>query len=81
MKYGGKKNIPPDVVFGAMRESMERMNINLKQALNHMSDDLSEEDKKEVTELLREAANLEDEANRLDTRHHIEQAAQDREQK
>jgi hypothetical protein len=32
IKYGGKKKIPREVVFGAMTKSLKRMNDNLEKA-------------------------------------------------
>ncbi|MBI3335847.1 MAG: hypothetical protein HY001_05145 [Candidatus Portnoybacteria bacterium] len=29
LKYGGKKKIPPEIIFGALAKSLERMNENL----------------------------------------------------
>ena len=60
VKYRGKKNIPRDVVMGAMAESMKRMNDNLMAALGTMPKDTSEEDRRTLIELLQKAAQLED---------------------
>ena len=59
MKYGGKKNIPLELIFGKISGSMERMQENLMQALRHMPENISEEEKKELLDLLRTANALE----------------------
>ena len=61
VRYGGKKNIPPELIFGKMNSSMERMRENLMQALRHMPPDISEGEKKELLDLLRTADQLEKE--------------------
>lgn len=65
LKYGGKKRIPPELVFSRMRESMERMNENLMQALRHLPPDAAPKEKQELFDLLRTAANLEEKTSRL----------------
>ena len=64
MKYGGKKNIPPELIFGKISGSLERMRENLKQALRHMPPDLTEEEKREFMDLLRTAGELGEEFDR-----------------
>jgi len=58
VRYGGKKNIPPELIFGKISGSMERMRENLMQAFRHMPDDISEEEKKELLKAIA-AADLE----------------------
>jgi len=59
LKYGGKKNIPPELIFGAMERSMQRMDENIKNALRAMPEDASEEEQQMMRDLLRESARLE----------------------
>lgn len=61
IKYRGKKNIPQELIFGKISGSMERMRENLMQALRHMPADISDEEKKELLDLIRTADNLEKE--------------------
>lgn len=65
MKYGGKKNIPRDLVFGKMTESMERMQENLMEALRRMPADMGEDEKKELLDLIRTSAELKNEADKI----------------
>lgn len=65
IKYRGKKNIPRDVVFGAMAKSLERLNENLMAAYRAVPDDLSDEEKRELFETLQKAKGLEGEIQRL----------------
>ncbi|MEW5805380.1 MAG: hypothetical protein AB1721_01465 [Patescibacteria group bacterium] len=67
IKYQGKKNIPPELIFGKMSESMNRMQDGLLQALRHSPDDISEEEKQELLKLLRLADSLEKEINQAKT--------------
>jgi hypothetical protein len=46
VRYGGRRNIPPEVVFGSMLANMERLEENLQQALRAMPSDTPEEDRK-----------------------------------
>ena len=50
IKYGGRKNIPPEVVFGAMAESMERMKENMMNAWRSMPKDVDDEDREQFFE-------------------------------
>ena len=65
VKYRGKKNIPREVVFGAMAKSLERMNENLMGAYREIPDDMSAEEKRELFEALQRAKDMEGEINRL----------------
>lgn len=62
VKYGGKKNIPRELVFNKMTASMERMQKNLMDALRHMPADIGEDEKKELLNLMRTAGELKNEA-------------------
>jgi hypothetical protein len=61
VKYGGKKNIPRELIFGRISGSMERMRENLMRALRCMPGDTSEEDKKELLDLIRASDEMEKE--------------------
>ena len=65
VKYGGKKNIPPELIFARMQTSMERMNKNLMEALRHLPSDAGEEEQQKVVTLVQTAADLEDEIKHL----------------
>ena len=62
IKYGGKKNIPKDLIFNKMTESMERMQKNLMEALRRMPADIGEDEKKELLDLIKTAGELKEEA-------------------
>jgi len=59
IKYGGKKNIPPELIFGKISGNIERMRENLTQAFRYMPDDASESEKKELLDLIRKTDDLE----------------------
>ena len=65
VKYRGKKNIPREVVFGAMAKSLERMNENLMSAYRETPDDMTAEEKMELFKALQRAKDLEGDINRL----------------
>ncbi|MBI2476488.1 MAG: hypothetical protein HYV67_04600 [Candidatus Taylorbacteria bacterium] len=45
IKYGGKKNIPREVIFGAMEKSMKCLTENLNQAVRLLPTDADAEEK------------------------------------
>ena len=45
IRYGGKRNIPPELMFGQIEKSVARMKENLMQALRHLPPDMGEEEK------------------------------------
>ncbi len=61
LKYGGKKNIPPELIFERMAKSMARMNENLQGALRAIPLDADPEEVKELINLIRTAGELEKE--------------------
>jgi len=61
IKYGGKKNIPKELIFARMAKSMERMNENLMKVIRRMPKNMTEEEKKELIGLVRNADMLEKE--------------------
>ncbi|OGY99978.1 MAG: hypothetical protein A2945_00525 [Candidatus Liptonbacteria bacterium RIFCSPLOWO2_01_FULL_52_25] len=65
VKYDGKKNIPPDVVFGRMAASMKRTSDNLVQALRTFPPDMDEKEKAKFMNLLLEAGALENEVQKI----------------
>ena len=67
IKYGGKKNIPPELIFSQMAHSMARMNENLQMAMHALPDDASQEEKEQLMELLSQANLLEDEVEKVKT--------------
>ncbi len=52
VRYGGKKNIPPEVIFDQLGKSMKRFTENMEQAFRHMPEDLSDSEKGEVVRLM-----------------------------
>jgi hypothetical protein len=67
IKYRGKKNIPPELIFSAMARSMSRMTENLQMAIRTMPDDVTDEEKEQMWQLLGEADRLEEEVRRVKT--------------
>ncbi len=65
IKYRGKKNIPREVVFGALAETVKRMNEDMMQALGAMPDDVSEDDRREFVEAMQKTAEFEREVKEL----------------
>ena len=61
IKYGGKKNIPQELIFNRMQKSLENSNKNLMNALRVMPDDISADKKEELMNLLRTGAKLDKE--------------------
>ena len=61
VRYGGRKNIPKEMIMGQLQKSMARMNQNLGEALRHIPENLTEMERKEFLDVLREAATLEKE--------------------
>lgn len=65
IKYGGKKNIPPELIFGRINKSMARISENLMDALKTMPPDATEDEKKELINLIRETGELEKEVGEM----------------
>lgn len=65
IKYRGKKNIPPELIFLQMARSMARMNENIQLAMRVLPDDASREEKEQLVELLSQSNLLEDEVGRI----------------
>lgn len=70
IKYRGKKNIPKEVVFGALSKSLERMNDSLMAAYREMPDDMPDEDKKNLFEAVQRSKALESDINELKDNDH-----------
>ncbi|HEY4508412.1 MAG TPA: hypothetical protein VJJ55_02020 [Candidatus Paceibacterota bacterium] len=58
IRYGGKKNIPPELIFGQMEKSMARMKENLMQALRNFPKELGEEDKQMLLDAIGKAEEM-----------------------
>lgn len=65
IKYGGKKKIPPEVVFGKLNETMESLLSNIQEAIKVSPEDMSEEERLMVRELMMKTANLKKEVKDL----------------
>lgn len=52
VKYGGKKNIPPEVIFARMAKSMETLDQNLRCARAAMMDDATKEEMGEMYDVI-----------------------------
>lgn len=66
IKYRGKKNIPPQVIFGAMEKTMNGLKDNLMQAFRALPSDVDEEEKKEFFEIFGKVKELEKEIKNKD---------------
>lgn len=60
LKYGGKKNIPSELIFGQLEKLMKRFAENMEQAFRHMPTDLDDSEKGEVINLMGLAKKLEE---------------------
>ena len=58
VKYGGKKKIPPEVVFGRMNKSMDSLFHNIQEAIKVSPENMDEEERMMARELLMKTANL-----------------------
>ncbi len=67
IKYGGKKSIPPEMIFNRMQKSLENVNKNLMDALRVMPNDISESKKKELMNLIRTGVELDKEVKQVIT--------------
>lgn len=65
IKYRGKKNIPPEEIFGAARQSMDRMIENLQKALRSAPDGVNYEELQELTDVLEKAEEMREGLNAL----------------
>lgn len=45
IKYGGKRNIPPEVIFGALEKTMEELAFDVEQAFRSVQGDASLEER------------------------------------
>ena len=59
IKYGGKKKIPPEVIFSQMAKSIERLNQNLHCARSAMMDDASKEEMGEIYDVIKKVEEME----------------------
>ena len=65
IKYGGKRNIPPELMFKQIEKSMARFAESMEQALRAMPPDMSDGEKGEVIDLMGLSKRLEEEVRRL----------------
>ncbi|MFZ2975422.1 MAG: hypothetical protein WA055_02195 [Candidatus Moraniibacteriota bacterium] len=67
LKYRGKKNIPPEVVFEAMAKTMASLKENLQMAriCATNSDDVDKKEMEEIYDAINRTDNLEKEINRI----------------
>ena len=66
IKYGGKKKIPPEVIFGKLNETMESLLNNIQEAIKASPTDMSEEERLMVRELMMKTVSLKKEVKDLD---------------
>ena len=71
LKYGGKRNIPPNLIFGQIEKSMARFTENMQQAFRHIPADMSDAEKGEIVSLMGLAKKLEEEMKRLEAENKI----------
>lgn len=67
LKYRGKKNIPPELILGQMEKSLRRFSESMEQAFRTIPADLSDNERRELLDLMGVAKELEGEMLRLDT--------------
>lgn len=58
VRYGGEKNIPPELIFGQLQKSMARMKDSLQEALRHLPKDISDEEKQMLLDAIGKAEEL-----------------------
>ncbi|MFH1162363.1 MAG: hypothetical protein V1696_03795 [Candidatus Jorgensenbacteria bacterium] len=58
VKYGGEKNIPKELLFKKMAESMSRLAENLEAARRAMSPDADQEETKTLIDIMRKVGSL-----------------------
>lgn len=61
VKYRGRKNIPPEIVFSQLEKTMADLKNNLMNAWRAFPQDISEEEKKKFFEMFSNVQNLETE--------------------
>lgn len=65
IKYGGKKNIPPEVVLGSMEKAMKDVLSSVEQAFRLVDSDASPEEKEIAAATFAKVQELQDEVARL----------------
>ncbi|MCR4328376.1 MAG: hypothetical protein NUV53_02550 [Patescibacteria group bacterium] len=65
IKYRGKKNIPPDVVFSALQESAQKMADNLKRAFSAMPSNTGSEEVRKIIEAMRGGSKIQEKVEAL----------------
>lgn len=65
IRYGGKKNIPPEVVIETINKTMDNLMFDINSAVRAMPQDASEEEKKLAFEAFAKIQNLESEIKKL----------------
>lgn len=65
LRYGGKKNIPPELIFKQMEKSMARFSENMQHAFRTMPPNMSDGEKGQVVDLMGLGKRLEEEVRRL----------------
>lgn len=68
IKYRGKKNIPPEVVFGKLNETMESLLGNIQEAIKVSPENMSEKERMMARELMMKVASLKEEVKDLDNK-------------
>jgi len=63
IKYGGKKNIPPELIFDQMDRTMSSLKDNLMQAFRTFDEGTTQEEKDQFKSLLSKVHNLGNELN------------------
>ena len=58
VKYWGKKDIPPRLIFGQLQKSMMRMKDSLQEALRHLPKDIGDEGKQMLLDAIGKAEEL-----------------------
>lgn len=60
IKYRGKKNIPPELIFGKLEKNMKSLSDNILKAVQASPDDMPEEERQIVHDLLVKLKELEE---------------------
>lgn len=65
IKYGGKKNIPKEVIFEALEKTIESLVFNVEQAVRATPNDADEEERKLAFKALSKVQDLKDEIGKI----------------
>jgi len=63
IKYGGKKNIPPELIFEQMQKTMDGLTNDLMGAFRSIPHDATEQEKRELYDIIKKVGKMKAEIN------------------